>query len=147
MSRAFLAYAARKIADLVEEDGWAAEYPRDVWQLRRLGFPGGRTVRFTGIAQPWLRELAKRWVRWRLSSGLGPEAAAARPALAITRFSAFLTTNQVTDAAGVNRLLLERYLADLHTEFAGRNQHSVHIGQLSLFLTAVRRHRWEPVAG
>jgi hypothetical protein len=83
MSRAFLAYAVRKITDLVEEDGWVAEYPRDVWQLRRLGFPGGRTVRFTGITQPWLRELAKRWVRWRLSSGLGPEAAAARPALAI----------------------------------------------------------------
>jgi len=60
-----------------------------------------------------------------------------------SRFSAFLTTNQVTDAAGVTRLLLERYLADLHTEFAGRNQHAVHIGQLSLFLTAVRRHRWE----
>ncbi len=140
-SRAFLTYAVRKIADLVEADGWTAEYPRDVWQLRRLGFPGGRTVRFTGIAQPWLRELAKRWVRWRLSSGLGPDAGASRPALAITRFSAFLTANQVAEA-GVNRLLLERYLADLHAEFAGSNQRIVHIGQLSLFLTAVRRHGW-----
>jgi integrase len=142
MSRAFLTYAVRKVADLVEEDGWAAEYPREVWQLRRLGFPGGRTVRFTGIAQLWLRELAKRWVRWRLSTGLGPEAAAARPAQAITRFSGFLTTNQVSHAAGVTRLLLERYLADLHIEFAGSNQQAVHIGQLSLFLTAVRRHGW-----
>jgi integrase len=143
MSRAFLTYAARKIMDLIEEDGWAAEYPRDVWQLRRLGFSGGRTVRFTGVAQPWLRELAKRWIRWRLSSGLGPEAAAARPAMAITRFSDFLASNQVTDAMSVNRLLLERYLADLHTEFAGTTQHAVHIGQLSLFLTAVRRHGWQ----
>jgi integrase len=141
-SRAFLTYAVRKIADLIEADGWAAEYPRAVWQLRRLGFPGGRTVRFTGIAQPWLRELAKRWVRWRLSSGLGPDAAASRPALAITRFSAFLTMNQVTAVAGVNRLLLECYLANLHAEFAGSNQHTVLIGQLNLFLTAVRRHGW-----
>lgn len=61
MARAFLTFAIRKVADLAEEDGWAAEYPRDSWKMRRLGYPGNDAIRFTGIAQPWLREHAKRW--------------------------------------------------------------------------------------
>jgi hypothetical protein len=96
-SRGFLSYAYRKVADLAEAGGWEAEYPRDVWQLRRLGFEGGRTLRFDGIPQRWLRELAKRWTRWRLSSGLGLEAAA-RPVRVITRFAQFL------DKVGVDQI-------------------------------------------
>jgi integrase len=144
MSRAFLTYAIRKVADLAEDDGWAAEYPRDVWKMRRLGYPGDLVIRFTGIAQPWLREHAKRWIRWRLVSGLGLEAGARRPAQAITRFSRFLTAAAVADVTAVDRPLLERYMADLHTAFSGGNQQTVHIGQLSLFLASIREHRWQP---
>ncbi len=144
MSRALLGYAVRKIADLAENDGWAAEYPRDVWQMRRLGYPGELTVRFTGIAQLWLRELAKRWARWRLTSGLGLEAGASRPVRAITRFSRFLSTAGADDVTAIDRPLLERYMADLHTAFRGGNQRAVHIGQLSLFFAAIRQHRWQP---
>ena len=90
LSRSFLGYAYRQVADLAEAGGWEAEYPRDVWHMRRLGFDGDRTLRFTGIPQPWLRELAKRWVRWRLSTGLGLEAGGGRPVVAITRFARFL---------------------------------------------------------
>jgi integrase len=144
MARGFLTYAIRKILDLAEDDGWVPEYPRDVWRMRRLGYPGNNMVRFTGIAQPWLREHAKRWVRWRLSTGLGLEAAARRPVWAITRFSQFLTDAGIVDAAAVDRLLLERYLGDLHTAFAAGNQQIVHIGQLSLFFSAINQHKWQP---
>ena len=144
MDRAFLTFAIRKVADLAEDDGWAAEYPRDVWKMRRLGYPGDTVIRFTGIAQPWLREHAKRWVRWRLTSGLGLEAGARRPVWAITRFSGFLTAAGIAGITAVDRPLLERYMADLHTELGTGNQHSVHIGQLSLFLAAIRQHRWQP---
>ena len=58
--------------------------------MHRLGFDGRRTLQFDRITQPWLRELAKRWVRLRLSSGLGLEAGGARAVVAITRFSRFL---------------------------------------------------------
>ena len=68
-SRGFLGYASRVIADLAEAGGWEAEYPRDVWRMRRLGYDGDRTLRFIGIGQPWLREVTKRWGRWRLSTG------------------------------------------------------------------------------
>jgi len=90
-SRGFLSYASRVIADLAEAGGWDAEYPRDVWRMRRLGYDGDRTLRFDGIPQPWLRDLAKRWVRWRLSTGLGLEAGGGRPVVALTRFAGFLS--------------------------------------------------------
>jgi integrase len=144
MAQAFLTFAIRKIADLAEDDGWAAEYPRDVWKMRRLGYPGDPAIRFTGITQPWLREHAKRWVRWRLTTGLGLEAGAGRPVRAITRFSRFLDRAAVDNVAAIDRELLERYLANLHTEFGAGQQQAVQIGQLSLLFAAIRQHRWEP---
>jgi hypothetical protein len=141
-SRGFLGYAYRKVADLAEAGGWEAEYPRDVWHLRRLGFDGERTLRFDGIPQPWLRELAKRWTRWRISSGLGLEAAI-RPVRAITRFARFLSVVGVGQAIGIDRAVLERYLADLHAEMAGTQRHGDHIGQLNAFFAGIRQHRWD----
>lgn len=64
--RALLIYARRRVEDLADAGGWEAEYPRDVWQLRRLGFPGNQTLAFDAIGQPWLRGLVKRWLRWRM---------------------------------------------------------------------------------
>lgn len=58
-SRSFLGYAYRTVADLAEAGGWEAEYRRDVWQLRRLGFDGDRTLRFDRIGQPWLKDPAR----------------------------------------------------------------------------------------
>ena len=70
--RALLVYARRKVEELHAGRGWDVEYPRDAWRLRNLGVSEGpATVRFTPISQPWLKELAKRWIRWRLSSGTG----------------------------------------------------------------------------
>jgi hypothetical protein len=38
----------------------------------------------------------------------------------------------------VDRVVLERYLADLHAELAGRQRHGDQIGQLNSFLHATR---------
>ena len=47
--------------------------------MRRLGFDGNQhAATSTGIPQPWLRDLAKRWLRWRLGAGLGLEAGGGR---------------------------------------------------------------------
>jgi hypothetical protein len=70
IERRFLLDAIGYLRDLAEGTGWDAEFPRDVWLLRRLGFGDRDTqLTFTGIAAVWLRELAKRWARWRLSTG------------------------------------------------------------------------------
>ena len=143
--RALLVYARRTVEELHAGRGWDVEYPRDAWRLRNLGVSEGpATVRFTQVSQPWLKELAKRWIRWRLSSGTGA-GSVTKGALAIARFSAFLASPavNVTRLAQVDRELLERYLAGLHAELAGRNVHAERIGQLSSFLHAIRRHGWD----
>ncbi|MDQ6782987.1 MAG: site-specific integrase [Actinomycetota bacterium] len=140
--RAFLVYARRKVADLADADGWEGEFGRNIWQLRRLGYEGNQTLDFTVVGQPWLRHLAMRWLRWRLGTGLNLETAR-RGLRSVTRFSAFCDTAGVTSLGGINRALLERYLADLHAEWAGRQRHNDHIGQLASFLAAIRQHRWD----
>ncbi len=57
----------------------------------------------------------------------------------------FLTSPAVTvdQLAQVDRPLLERYLAYLHAELAGRTVHRHMIGQLNLFFTAIRQHGWD----
>ena len=42
----------------------------------------------------------------------------------------------------MDRPVLERYLAGLHAEFAGRPVHRTHVGLLNQFFAAIRRH-WE----
>ena len=141
-----LLYARRQVADLAEgEASWEAEYPRDTWRLHRLGAggPGTAHLRFGGISQPWLKDLAKRWARWRISTGLSP-AACYRGARAVTRFSGFATAAGVQGLHQVDRELLERYLASLHRELAGSSGAIAdHVGDLSTFLLAIRQHGWD----
>ena len=141
-ARSLLIYARRRVEDLLDGGGWEVEYPRDVWQLRRLGHPGNQTLDFTGIPQRWLRDLVKRWLRWRLGTGLHLEVAR-RGLRTLTRFARFCDRVGVTCLAGVDRTLIEAYLADLHAELAGRQRHNDHIGGLNAFLHAVRQHRWD----
>jgi integrase len=141
-ARCFLLYARRHVEDLADAGGWEAEFPRDVWLLRRLGRAGNETLDFTGIPQPWLRELVKRWLRGRLAAQLTVETVR-RGLRSLTRFAAFCERIGVTSLAQVDRGVLERYLADLHAEWAGRQRHNDHIGQLGSLLQAIRQHRWD----
>jgi len=141
--RGLLRYARRVLEDLAEGAGWDAEYPRDTWKLRRLGISGkGATVRFGDIPQPWLQDLARRWARWRLSTGVPGERVQAG-IRAVTRLAVFLAGREITSLARVDRTLLEGYLADLHAEFAGRDIQGKQTGQLAAFLADIRRHGWD----
>ncbi|WP_433258312.1 hypothetical protein ACQPYK_23130 [Streptosporangium sp. CA-135522] len=140
------AYAGGRAQEGRQGRGWDAEYSRDVWRLRELGLQHSDLahIRFDGISQPWLRELAKKWARWRLVTGLHPVTANLGTKV-IARFSEFLTVTGVTRLDQVDRPLLERYLADLHAQYAGtaRSAHHLSIGQLNTFFTAIRRHSWD----
>jgi integrase len=139
---ALLAYAHRKVTALAEGEGRDNEYPRDTWHMRRLGITSrSATLRFAGISQPWLKDLAKRWTRWRLSTGLEAQTCY-RGVRALTRISGFPAAPGVTGPGGISRDLLERYLADLAAELAGRRAHRDHAGQIATFLRDVRRHQW-----
>jgi integrase len=115
-----------------------------VWQLRRLGHSGNLTLDFTGIGQPWLRELAKRWIRQRLSTGVGLEAVR-RGLTALTRLAGYLHRARVDRPEEVTRVVLESYLADLSVSVPNAQRRQVHIGQLRGFLDAVRQRGWAPL--
>jgi integrase len=143
--RPFVLDARRRVEALAFGAGWETEYPRDTWRLRNLGIREPQaTIRFTGISQPWLRELAKRHIRWQLASGLSAVTASAA-ARAVTRFSAWLASLADAPAgmSGVTRPLLERYLAVLQAEMGGQVRHRDYVGGLSGFLREVRRHGWD----
>lgn len=130
--------------DRRREDPWELEYGRDLWRLRILGFDdrGCAHLRFDAIPQPWLKDLAKRWAQWRLTTGLGVGTARSGT-MAIQRFGTFLASLSVERMDQITREVLERYLAHLHAELGGRPVHRTMIGQLSLFLMAIRQHSWD----
>ena len=63
----------------------------------------------------------------------------------MARFAAFCAVGIAVNraSADIDRAVIERYLADLQAEWAGRQRHNDHIGQLSSFLNAIRQHRWD----
>lgn len=99
-------------------------------------------LRFDRVTQPWLRELTKRWLRLRLSSGLSP--AIAKAGLdALACFSQLLATAGITRLAQVDRPLLERHLAWVNTGPDGLGVKKTRIGQLNIFLHDIRRNGWD----
>jgi len=98
---ALLSYAYSEVCALAEgEGGWDSEYPRDTWRLRRLGITGTpfATLQFGGITQPWLKDLAKRWTRWRISTGLSITSCY-HGLRAVTRFAGFAAHAGILEGA------------------------------------------------
>ncbi|WP_228721193.1 hypothetical protein [Arthrobacter sp. 260] len=149
----FLAFSREKVETLHEGSGWEVEYPRDVWRLHLLpgltAVPGKRphsriNLRFDRLLQSWLRSLAKRWARLRLSSGLSPSTVSG-DIQGLRRFSTFLaeTTPGIEALADINREVLERYLAWLATQPFGRGAKEDAITAPGAFFQAIRQHGWD----
>ncbi len=64
---------------------------------------------------------------------------------AVTRLARFLESPRVnaTSLADVDRVMLERYLADLATDARATRSRSRDISSLGAFLDAIRRHEWD----
>ncbi|TSD92837.1 site-specific integrase [Skermania sp. ID1734] len=144
-SRAFLLYARRRVEELHSGIGWEVEYPRDTWRLRNLGIDSPHAhIRFDGIPQPWLKDLVKRWVRWRLGTGISA-GQAYKCVKVLTRFGQFLTSpaGGAGTLAEVDRAVLERYLAAVSTLDHSVKSQCEHIGLVNSFFQAIRQHRWD----
>ena len=153
MYQRFLEYARDAVETLHEGTSWEVEYPRDVWRMHRL--PGltlnaGKTphsrvnLRFDRFTQPWLRTLVKRWARLRLSSGLAV-ATVLCDIQGLTRFSAFLAeaAPDVKALGGIDRAVLERYLAWLITSSLGHGAREDAVTSPTTFFQAIRQHGWD----
>jgi integrase len=129
---------------LIGDDPWAHQFPLDVWDLRFLGLavPHVRHLPFTGIPLPWLRELAKRWVRWRLATEINPTTIR-NNLRALESFGEHLAAVAGPHAqpGDATRERIEAWLAHIAvTEPPSKRLGFVH--SLSPFLLDVRRHAW-----
>jgi integrase len=63
----------------------------------------------------------------------------------VTRFAVYLAAQPGPPGglAGVDRPLLERYLAVLRAEMGGQVRHASYVGALNGFLRAIRQHGWD----
>lgn len=141
--RRFLLELYDRLEDLRDGSGWDVEYERDVWQLRRLGFPTrDRVLRFDGVEPGWLRPLAKRWARWQISTGTALGTVAMH-----LRGLTHLTTSCTGLRRGphaLTRAQLERHLAWLAATYPDAKTRLQYISALATFLRAIHQHRWEP---
>lgn len=108
-------YAHRRLSDLDGDHDVEDEYASDRWEAARLGLRLSRpprSVRFDGIAQPWLRAATKRWARHRLGSGKAFSSITV-DVRAIRWFARYvlLRCPDAVDERAVTRELLEGYLA------------------------------------
>lgn len=130
--------------------GWEVEYPRDVWRMDRLpgiAFPHAAAaprarLRLDRIAQPWLRDLGKRWLRLRLMSGMSISTVH-NSLEAVAYFSRFLAHAGIDRLADVDRLLLERHLAWVASQPGEWGLKKTRIHGLNLFFQAIRQNRWD----
>lgn len=144
IERRFLLDAISYLTDLFEGVGWDSEYPRDVWLLRRLGYPGrDGQLCFEGIEARWLRELTKRWIRWRLSTGI-TLATVSGDVRAITLFAQSFPA-LARGPQAITRELLEAYLAHLATAYPAPKTRTAYISAVAGLLRAARQHGWEPL--
>ena len=147
--RAFLGYTIDCLLDVRDGTGWDSEYQRDVWLLRRIGVSAGHGARldFTPVQPHWLRELTKRWCRWRISCGIGL-GQLRKDLIAMIRLSR-LTPGLAasTGPIALDRAALEAYLAQLVIEVPHAKTRSSDISAVTGFLRAVRQHRWARLAG
>jgi integrase len=144
IERRFLLDAISYLHDLIDGVGWDEEYPRDVWLLRRLGYASrDGQLRFDGIEATWLRALTKRWIRWRLSTGISV-GAVRMDVRAITLFAQSFPSLQRGPQA-VTRELIEAHLAHLATRYPAPKTRTTYIGAVAGLLRAARQHGWEPL--
>jgi integrase/recombinase XerD len=92
------------------------ETAKDIWDVRKLGVTPNPTesdarLNFTSISQPWLRQLAKKFLEYDLA--LHPSGTGNNTRLdAIKHFSRFLAEQHPTlQVSGINRALLVSFLS------------------------------------
>lgn len=131
---------------LIEDDPWSDQFSRDIWDLRLLGFPAGsgiRRLRFGPIVQPWLKDLVKRWCRWRLSQGQALSTVS-RYVAGCVLFSCYLTQmGTISSPEDLTRLHLEGWLATLKVSTSEATRQAS-ISAVRCFLNDVHRLGWEP---
>jgi integrase len=94
----------------------------------------------------WLRELAKRWARWRITTATKSPGSVAVSTSSLRTFTSWLADRDALPAtpAEITRALLEDYRAHVHTLPVSPARRGGHLTALKVFLDDVRLHDWAP---
>jgi integrase len=132
--------AVQQLGDDAAPRGWEALWGRDRWPHDLLPSADAQSehrgvLRFDGIAQPWLREAAKRWVRIRLLSGttFGSMRVYLRD---VVIFSEWLAAHapHVLAPLGITRVVLEDYLLWVRRSALANATRRRHVSAVRQFL-------------
>jgi integrase len=124
------------------------EYEKDIWDLRKLGSTvndahSRYTLNFRVIHQPWLRQLAKMFLKYRLTSF--SEGNCRHMLWAFSTFSDFLGKEHPhLGASEVNRALILEYFAFLTRKELTTGSRKRAILNLRIILEVSTREGWAP---
>ena len=126
--------------------GWEGLWASDRWPLRELPHADlqstGRdgAILFGRIAQPWLKEAAKRWARARLLAG-GAPSTMAHYVGHVAAFGGWLADRvpEVVSPAGITRVVLEDWLLSIRSSGLAAGTKTSRVSAVRLFL----EEQWE----
>jgi len=122
-------------------------YRADTWCAADLGMRAvrERSVNFSGIGPPWLKDAAKAWAHRRVVLGYAFSTVTSA-AQTFKRFSAYLRANEpsLTSAAQLGRPTVERYLAWLARAPLSDSTKAQSRVFLRALLEESHRHGWAP---
>jgi integrase len=148
----WLRYVRQCALALREQQSGEELWQWDTWPTDRLDVDGrwahqpARRIYFSEIDPPWLRELVKRWARWRLTAATKSPASISVTTSSIRRLCRWAEGHDVvlSAPAAITRGLLERYRADVLTLALSAGRRSGLLTDLKVFLDDVRLHEWAP---
>jgi site-specific recombinase XerD len=144
----FLTFVIDELDKLRGTYGREHEFICDLWRLRRLGFTGpdaGFTLDFGGIEQLWLREVIKKFLRWRVDIGHSAKGMH-RDVATLTRLAHALTDCAGPDARPeqFTREVITRFLSLLAEDGLTANGRRQRLSSAKRFLIVARQHDWIP---
>jgi len=113
----WLRYTRHAALELRDRSSGVEIWSLDTWPVDRLDVDGryahqpARRIYFSEIDPPWLRELVKRWARWRITTATKSPASISCSTSSIRRFCRWAEGDGVTlsSPAAITRPLLERH--------------------------------------
>jgi integrase len=149
---AWVRYCRRVLGRLRDQRHEGEVWDWDTWPTDRID-PDGRyahqpakRIYFADIEPDWLRELAKRWARWRITTATKSPGSVAVATSSLRTFTSWLAGRDALPACPeeITRALLEDYRTHVHTLPVSPSRRSGHLTALKVFLDDVRLHDWAP---
>jgi integrase len=145
-------YVRHQALNLRDREAGTGLWTLDTWSVDQLDVDGRyahqpvRRIYFSEIDPVWLRDLVKRWARWRINTATKSPASVSCSTSSIRRFCRFAEQEGVTlgSPAAITRPLLERYLIAVRRLDRSVGRKSSLITDLKTFLDDVRLHDWAP---